>query len=162
MQRIDYQFSTVWRLDAPLQAVWAVIHDSARWPEWWKNVERVAQLEAGDADGVGAVQRYTWKGRLPYRLVFDMRVTRIEPLVALEGDASGDVEGSGHWRFSTDEAAHTVVRYDWRVRTNRAWMNALAPVMRPFFQWNHDVVMREGGLALARRLDAQLIGIDHG
>jgi len=51
-----------------------------------------------------------------------------------------------------------VVRYDWCVRTNRAWMNALAPLLRPVFQWNHDAVMREGGAALARRL----LGVEHG
>lgn len=161
MRSIEYQFFTIWRIDAPLQAVWAAIRDSGRWPEWWKNVEGVAQLEAGTRDGVGAVQRYTWKGWLPYRLVFDMRVTRVEPLIALEGEASGDVEGVGRWRFSMDGNV-TVICYEWRVRTRRPWMNALAPLARPFFQWNHDSVMREGGLALARRLDARLISIEHG
>ena len=160
MRTVQYRFSTIWRIDAPVQEVWAAIHDSARWPEWWNNVERVDQLEAGSDQGVGVVQRYTWKGRLPYRLVFDMRVTRVDPLVALEGEASGDVEGAGRWSFSTDGRNLTVVRYDWCVRTTRAWMNALAPVLRPVFQWNHDAVMREGGAALARRLDARLLGIE--
>ncbi|CAN7757655.1 hypothetical protein LJR029_005918 [Caballeronia sp. LjRoot29] len=45
-----------------MQEVWVAIQDSARWPEWWKNVERVGQLEAGSDQGVGVVQRYTWKG----------------------------------------------------------------------------------------------------
>ncbi|HEY2000258.1 SRPBCC family protein [Paraburkholderia sp.] len=161
MATVEYQFFTIWRIEAPLQAVWAAIHDSQHWPEWWKNVEGVAQIEAGTSDGLGAVQRYTWKGWLPYRLVFDMRVTRIEPLVALEGEATGDVEGIGRWRFSTDRNV-SVICYEWRVRTRRSWMNALAPLARPFFQWNHDTVMREGGLGLARRLDARLISIEHG
>jgi hypothetical protein len=30
------------------------------------------------------------------------------------------------------------------------------------FQWNHDAVMREGGISLARVLDARLIGIEQG
>ena len=102
MQASEYRLSTVWRLEAPLHAVWNAIHDSARWPEWWKSVEQVAELETGSSDGIGALQRYTWKGRLPYRVVFDVRVTRIEPLVALEGMASGDLEGIGCWRFSSE------------------------------------------------------------
>jgi hypothetical protein len=89
-----------------------------------------------------------------------MRITRIEPLVALEGEASGDVEGTGRWRFSSERDT-TVVRYEWRVRTRRGWMNLFAPLARPFFQWNHDFVMREGGRSLARLLGAQLIGIEH-
>ncbi len=160
MRPSEYRLSTIWRLDAPLHAVWAAIHDSSHWPEWWNSVEEVAELEAGSTEGVGALQRYTWKGRLPYRVVFDMRITRIEPLVALEGEASGDLEGIGRWRFSTDRGV-TVVHYEWRVQTRRGWMNLLAPLVRPLFRWNHDFVMREGGMSLARRLNAQLVSIEH-
>ena len=160
MQVTQFHLVTIWRIDAPVGAVWAAIHDLARWPEWWRSVEGVTDIEAGSSEGVGALLRYTWKGWLPYRLVFDIRVTRVEPLVTLEGEASGDVEGTGSWRFSTDRDI-TVIRYEWRVRTTRAWMNALAPLAKPVFQWNHDAVMREGGRGLARRLDARLLSIEH-
>jgi hypothetical protein len=36
-------------------------------------------------------------------------------------------------------------------------MNLLAPIAKPVFAWNHDVVMRQGGEGLARRLGARLI-----
>jgi hypothetical protein len=39
-------------------------------------------------------------------------------------------------------------------------MNLLAPLARPVFRWNHDAIMREGGHALARRLNARLIRIE--
>jgi hypothetical protein len=96
---------------------------------------------------------------LPYRVVVDMRVTRVEPLCALEGEASGMVEGVGRWHFSA-LGEGTQVRYDWHVRTTRLWMNLLAPLARPLFRWNHDAIMREGGHALARRLNARLIRIE--
>jgi len=96
----EYRFSTVWCIEAPVHDVWDAIHDSARWPEWWKSVERVVELDSGDGDGLGAVVRYIWKGVLPYRVVLDMRITRIEPLKTLEGVASGMVEGIGRWHFS--------------------------------------------------------------
>lgn len=35
-------------------------------------------------------------------------------------------------------------------------MNLLAPVARPLFAWNHDVVMTWGGEGLARLLGAHL------
>jgi hypothetical protein len=78
----------------------------------------------------------------------------------LEGVASGDVEGIGRWTFSPSDEI-TAVRYDWRVRTGRGWMNLLAPVARPLFEWNHDYVMQNGGEALARRLGATRVSIGH-
>ena len=54
-----------------------------------------------------------------------------------------------------------MVRYEWRVRTKRGWMNLLAPIARPFFKWNHDYVMQRGGEALADLLDARLLGVEH-
>ncbi|MEW5961845.1 MAG: polyketide cyclase, partial [Chloroflexota bacterium] len=95
---------------------------------------------------------------LPYRLTFDMQTTRIEPLLALEGIASGELEGTGRWRFSTDGPL-TIVHYDWQVHTTKRWMNWLAPLAGPIFRWNHDVVMRQGGHGLARLLDARLVNV---
>ena len=39
-------------------------------------------------------------------------------------------------------------------------MNVLAPVARPIFAWNHNAVMRNGGVGLANLLDAPLIAAD--
>ena len=59
-----------------------------------------------------------------------MRLTRVEPLSLIEGEAVGELAGTGRWRL-THDAGVTRVRYDWNVRTTRPWMNLLAPVARP-------------------------------
>jgi hypothetical protein len=74
----------------------------------------------------------------------------------LEGQASGELEGMGRWRLYT-AAETTAVLYEWEVRTTRPWMNRLAPLARPAFAWNHDVVMRQGAEGLARLLGARLV-----
>jgi hypothetical protein len=147
----DYEFVTEWRIEAPVDAVWAAIFDSLRWPEWWRAVRRVEELLPGDADGIGNVRRYTFRSVLPYNLVFDMRTTRLEPLRALDGTASGELAGEGRWRLTAD-AGGTLVRYEWDVSTTQAWMNLLAPLARPVFTWNHEVVMRQGEAGLRRYL----------
>jgi hypothetical protein len=157
---MDYRFVTIWHIEAPIQTVCEAICYSQAWPHWWGNVLRVEEIAPGDAQGIGSVRRYTWRGRLPYRLTFDIRVVHFEPLAVIEGIASGDVEGLGRWSFAADGAA-TIVRYEWRVRTTRAWMNALALCARPVIEWNHNGVMRQGGIALAQKLNARLIGIAH-
>ncbi|MGB8508680.1 MAG: SRPBCC family protein [Pyrinomonadaceae bacterium] len=147
----SYEFVTVWRFRTPLAPVWDLISRAGDWPLWWRGVERVEELETGGVDGIGGVRRYTWKSRLPYRLKFDMRVTRVEPMNCIEGDAFGELSGRGRWQFSEDGAV-TRVRYDWRVETTKPWMNLLSPVARPLFAWNHDVVMNWGADGLAKRL----------
>lgn len=157
----EFQFVTVWRIEASLPQVCDAISQCLHWPKWWKAVVKVEEVEAGDEDGVGSLRRFTWKGRLPYHLTFDVRVTRVVPLTVLEGRASGEVEGVGRWQFANDGRV-TVIRYDWCVRTNRRWMNLLAPIARPVFRWNHDQVMRQGAEGLARLLNARLVSLVHG
>ena len=142
---------TRWRLRAPLPEVWERVYRVERWPGWWKGLRSVVALQVGDAHGVGRVWRFAWQGVLPFRMIIDVRTVRVEPFAVIEGVASGAVEGRGRWRFSGD-ARHTTVRCDWRVRTTRAWMNVLAPLARPLFAWNHDVVMRRGARGLSRAL----------
>ncbi len=157
---MNYRFITTWHIEAPIQAVCEAICYSQNWPHWWRNVESVKELVPGDSQGIGSVRRYTWRGRLPYRLTFDIRVIHFEPLAIIEGIASGDVDGQGRWSFATDGTI-TIVRYEWRIRTTRTWMNLVAVFARPIFEWNHNAIMQQGGVALARKLNARLIEVAH-
>lgn len=154
----EFRFVTLWSIEAPRAAVCDAIEHSLDWPQWWPGVEKVEELAPGDARGIGSVRRYTWKGRLPYRLDFDIRVTRMQPLTMVEGIACGDVAGIGRWSF-TSEGALTVARYEWQVRPTAFWMRLLTPLASPLFRWNHDLLMQQGGEGLARRLNARLVGI---
>lgn len=146
-----YEFLTIWRVKAPIELVWNEIYHSELWPTWWKGVEAVVVLRRGDDKGVGSIHRYTWKSKLPYELTFEMQTVRVEPPLLLEGVATGELAGSGRWQLSS-EGDETIVRYVWKVQTTKAWMNLLAPIARPIFKWNHDVVMSWGAKGLAERL----------
>jgi hypothetical protein len=80
-----------------------------------------------------------------------METTRVEPFSLIEGRAIGELLGVGRWQLSND-AATTTVRYDWKVETTKPWMNLIAPIARPIFSWNHNVVMGWGAEGLAKRL----------
>jgi hypothetical protein len=153
----DYEFITVWRFDAPIEKVWEIIKRSEEWHEWWKGVLRVEELKPGDADGVGKIVRSEWRSALPYTLCFDSEVVRIEHLKLIEAHAFGELEGAGLWQFTSENENQTLVRYDWRVHTTKAWMNFFAPVAKPFFRWNHNVIMNWGGAGLARKLDCKFL-----
>ena len=155
----EYRFLTTWLLEADRQRVWDAIYDSERWPEWWSGVEEAEKLEEGDDAGVGQLGRYVWKAKLPYRVEFHIRTTRVEPPHLLEGDATGELAGVGRWRFFEQDGVTAVV-YEWNVHTTKAWMNLLAPVARPAFRSNHDYVMGNGGEGLAKLLGARLLASD--
>lgn len=147
---------TIWHIDAPLDAVYAAILDSRRWPDWWSNVRHVEEVAAGNVDGIDSVWRYSWQGRLPYRVVFEVRATRIEKLVAIEGSTRGDLEGVGRWDFQHDGTV-SIVRCEWHVRSTKWWMNLLAPIARRMFIRNHARVMARGAEGLARLLRSRLV-----
>jgi hypothetical protein len=152
----DYHLLSIWRIEAPLEPVYAAIRDSLGWPDWWPGVRKVEPVADGDAEGIGTVRRYVWKGSLPYRVVFEVRATRIENLEVIEGAAEGDLEGIGRWDFAR-QGGLSIVQYEWHVRSTRWWMNLIAPFARALFIRNHTRIMAQGADGLARRLGARLV-----
>jgi hypothetical protein len=126
------------------------------WPQWWRGVVSVNELEPGDADGRGGVHAIEWRSRLPYPLAFEFTTDVVERPHLMEGRARGELDGTGRWRLFEQDGV-TAVLYEWEVSTTKAWMNLFAPVGRPFFRYNHDVVMRWGGEGLARRVGSRLL-----
>jgi uncharacterized protein YndB with AHSA1/START domain len=145
-----YAFLTTWLLECPRERIWEALRDAERWPEWWRGVERVTVLSPD--------RRYliAWRSRIPYELEFEFDVQELDAPRSMKGEAVGELSGTGHWRLFEQDGV-TAVLYDWNVRTTKAWMNMLAPVARPIFEYNHNVVMRWGGEGLARQLGCRLI-----
>ncbi len=156
----EYSFLTTWLLDSPRQPVFEAIHDQERWPGWWRGVEVAEEISRPpDGGDVGTVSRMVWRSLLPYRVEFEIETTRVERPTLLEGRARGELAGIGRWRFYEQDGV-TAVLYEWDVRTTRPWMNRLAPLLRPAFEWNHDWVMARGGEGLASLLDCHLLASD--
>jgi hypothetical protein len=97
-----------------------------------------------------------WRSRIPYELEFEFVVRDMDEPRSMRGEARGELTGTGNWRLFEQDGI-TAVTYEWNVRTTTAWMNALAPVAKPIFEYNHNVVMRWGGEGLAERLGCNLL-----
>lgn len=154
--RAHYALATEWLIAAPVDRVFDALAEPQRWPQWWRYVKSVESIAAGDADGIGAVWRYTWSSRLPYRLAFDMTTTDAHRPDRIEGRASGELTGVGRWHLAR-EGDVTRVRYDWIVTTTKRWMKSLSPLLAPLFAWNHDQVMAAGARGLASHLGVPLL-----
>lgn len=148
----DYAFLTIWTFDLPIGRVWEAIDHPLEWPRWWDGLS-VEQLSED-------LRRFTLRAPFGYSLSFEMRQTLREPPTRSGGDATGDLAGAGLWELEAIDGG-TVVRYTWRVRTTKRWMNLLAPLARPLFARNHAIAMRRAGEGLARHLGGQLVTQRH-
>ncbi|HEY5846940.1 MAG TPA: SRPBCC family protein [Microlunatus sp.] len=153
---ITYAFVDEWRIGSDVETVWTAFRRLEEWPEWWPSARSLTLVEPGSERGVGAVWRFVFQTRLPYRMRFDATFVGIEEFVVVEAEVAGRFEGAGRW-VVTAIPGGTLLRFDWTVTPQIAWMQLVAPVARPVFGWNHRSLMVEGGAALARRLGVPLL-----
>lgn len=151
----SYRFVTVFRFRAPVEAVWAALQRFDQYVRWTRGIVEVRELEPGGERQVGSVVRVRVRSTVPYTLVFDATVTRIEPPHLLELRADGDLVGIGRWTLE-QSGIITSAAYRWEVATRRRWMNLLAPVARSLFAWNHDRMMAALGRGMAEALGSPL------
>lgn len=146
-----YQFQTVWQTSALVEKVWETLAHYSAWTTWWRGVRKVEVLRSGDDSGVGTVLRQGWRSWLPYTLVFDLEMIRLESKRVLEGCASGDLEGICKWTF-TPVNGGTEIRFAVDVRTGRWWMNLPIPFASRIVRANFETIMRWGREGLERKL----------
>ncbi len=152
----EYRFLSTWLLESPRAPVWEVIYDQRAWPQWWPQLRAVDEIDPGDERGIGAHSRLRWRAPLGYEVAFEARALVITPPSLVEAELMGGLRGSARWRLFEHDGV-TAVLYEMRAVTERTWMKATAPLLRPVFARNHDAVMRGGGDALVRRLGARLL-----
>lgn len=157
----EYRLTATWRIAAPQQRAFDAICDSLTWPTWWQGSKSVVQTASGDECGIDCKRQYVWKSKLPYRLMFVARTTRVEAPNLIEAVVSGDVEGIGRWSLSR-EGDMTTVHHEWHVSTTKPWMNLTAPFIRSVFIMNHHALMKRGAVGMAKLLDSPLIDFQYG
>jgi hypothetical protein len=154
---VAYRFLSTWLLECRRQEAWDVLAECLAWPEWWRGVESVDELDPGDVRRVGSVYRVRWRAPLAgYPVHFDFHVDEVDEPARMAGSARGSVTGQGVWRLFEQDGL-CAVTFEWEVRTTRAWMTAVAPVARPLFVAAHDRLMDRGGRDLARRMGVRLV-----
>lgn len=147
----SYHFKTEWLIAAPVAAVYPLIHNAESWPLWWPSVRKVTAWTAKDGT---ERQRQHWRTPFGYSFAFDLKLLERIPNQRLHAAASGMLVGTGTWRF--EEAPEgCLLSFEWKVKTKVGWMNALGFLLRPVFQYNHYLVMKQGRKGMEKMLGRQ-------
>jgi carbon monoxide dehydrogenase subunit G len=157
-QLVHYMFETVWELTAPIEQVFEALSHPEDFHDWWPSVTRSELVSEGDANGIGAQATYTIRGPLLYSLTFDVKTIEVDRPRGIRAVVRGDLIGTGAY-YLESTGSSTRVRFDWHVSTTKRWMNIAGAVIKPVLAWAHGHVMRQGGVALARHLNAGLISV---
>ncbi len=144
-----YEFREQWYVNAPIERVWPVIRDVSKYPTWW--LQFVEAERRNDLDGVGAVVRVHAKSALPYHMFFEVEAVHEEPPRLTEAVVRGDLNGTMKWTLQP-EGSGTRLYFEQIVITGKLLLNVLAPLFKPFFAWNHEIMMRRGEQGLRHLL----------
>lgn len=145
----EYHFSEQWFVDAPIGDVWPIIRKVAEYPRWWS--EFLEATKRNDIDGPGGIVAVRVKAALPYHMHFEIEAVREESPRIAEVRVRGDLNGSMKWTL-TPEGGGTRLFFEETVITGKKLLNVLAPLFKPLFAWNHEIMMRHGEQGLRRLL----------
>jgi len=139
-----YHFITPWRVQSTVEEVFDILSDAQDLARWWPSVYLEVQVtNPGDQDGVGKIVRLYTKGWLPYTLRWQFRVTQVSKPRGFSLEAWGDFAGRGIWKFQQD-GSWVNITYDWQIRADKPFLNALSWLLKPLFSANHHWAMAKG------------------
>jgi hypothetical protein len=148
----EYHFVTRWRVVGTVDEVSDILGRPEGLARWWPSVYlEVETLEPGDDAGVGKSVRVLSRGFLPYTLSWTFRVVESRRPLGFTIEAAGDLVGRGVWTFE-QAGAWVDITFDWRVRTEKAGVKQLSPILKPVFAANHRWAMRQGEAGLREEL----------
>lgn len=142
MQKQHYIFRTKWIIRASIDKVWPAINDPGQWQKWWPGL-KYAEVIKDSNETTGSQIRGAWKSAGGYTVDLLITTTEVKEYNRILFTAKGDLIGKGEWRF-TDKGSSTEIDIIWDLQTTRAWMNFLAPILRPIFKRNHNIFMKRG------------------
>jgi hypothetical protein len=133
----DYEFESIWHLNASPDECYAVLYDLARYPDWWPEVKEAHRLNESSFE-------LLCRSLLPYDLKFVTERSVEDPEArVLEAKMRGDLEGFSRWTIEPSSAGAACTFHE-HVVTNKSLLNKLAAVARPAFRANHTLMMRNG------------------
>jgi uncharacterized protein YndB with AHSA1/START domain len=149
-----YRFVDEWLVPASPEWVYELLSCPRDYPAWWGDAFVRGEGDDGPA-APGKRARLLTRGRLPYRLRWELTCVEAIAPSRLVSRIEGDFVGCGTWTLTEAEGGTRVV-LDWDVEVRKPLVRRLTPLLRPLFAWNHRWAMRRG--------EERIVGLlgDHG
>lgn len=146
-----YCFIDTWDVPAPPEVVFDLLSRPRDYPSWWPD----AFLSGAGDDGPAAPgkrARLVTRGRLPYRLRWELECVEATSPGHLRSRIRGDFEGEGTWTIEPSSGG-TRAELRWDIEVRKPLVRRLTPLLRPVFAWNHRWAMRRGLARLTALLE---------
>jgi hypothetical protein len=148
----DYQFITHWHVQGSAANVYDVLVDARGYLRWWSQVYLgVTLVKPAGEHGLGGVFDLHTRGKLPYTLRWQARVSGTHYPEAFTIEATGDFVGRGTWTLAQD-GEWVNITFDWRLRAEKPLLRYLSFLFKPLFSANHRWAMARGEEGLRREL----------
>jgi uncharacterized protein YndB with AHSA1/START domain len=137
-----YRFVDEWLVAASPEWVYGLLSCPREYPEWWGEAFLEGEGDPGPA-APGKRARLLTRGRLPYRLRWELTCVEAVAPARLVSRIEGDFVGQGVWTISQADGGTRAV-LEWNVEVRKGLVRGLTPVLRPLFAWNHGWAMARG------------------
>ena len=146
-----FSFASSHRLAAPRDAVFEVLRDAERWPQWWPQIRSVTAYD--DTHG-----RTEIRSILPMTLRIELTSERTDrESGVLRATLTGDLVGWSQFAMRADGPAATWLDYTQEVEVQLTGLRGRLAgwrLLRPVLVANHALMMRSGMRGLQRRAAA--------
>lgn len=146
-----YHFTSDWNINATPALAELAIHNVPEWKLWWRDLVYV-NIVRETPSYIGSEFEAAWRSAVGYTLHMSIVITSFEAGKSIGFDATGDLQGSGTWQFTSAQHGTTAMHITWNVATTKPWMNTLAPLLKPLFTLNHHILMRRAETSLNKYL----------
>jgi hypothetical protein len=142
----SYQLGYRWVVEGPIATVFRYVSDARTFHEWFRVFEKVESDDPVGALKVGSHARCLVKALLPYRLDWDITVSRYEPPHLVETDCQVTLGGRfpmrGYVRYRFEQNGRLVsVVNEQELSSERPLPRLLHPLAQAIFSLNHDWAM---------------------
>jgi hypothetical protein len=133
-----------WRLSCPALKAWALLHNTAAWPQWWPQLGRHL---LNPICTVAITATRSERG--------------VDGHCELEGRLRGCLPGQGLWVLEPVSRCEVDVTCRHEVVLHTPWMRALAPLLSALLARRHFATMQAGAQGMADRLACPSPRVSH-